>query len=173
MQVTAAHQTARQRRSWHPYAESGYNPNTSLCEDPGPKPLRLCAAQHMGVCAHSHIHTEGVMNSACCLETCAEISMTKLPDELVTISFAPILSSIINFLSQRRLRLYQPLAAGISAFHLTIIPRIKEQPRCANAQACVRAARCALAPDSQTHRVIKQVHRYAREQAGILTSPPD
>lgn len=116
------------------------------------KTLRSTA--HGCVRAHSHIHTEGVMNSACCLETSAEISMTKLPNELVTISFALILSSIINFLSQRRLRLYQPLAAGISAFHLTIIPWIKEQPRCANAQACVHAARCALAPHSQTHRVI-------------------
>lgn len=59
--------------------------------------------------------------------------MTKLPNELVTISFALILSSIINFLSQCRLRLYQLLAARISAFHLTIIPWIKGKPRCANA----------------------------------------
>lgn len=129
-------------------------------------------AAHGCVRTHSPIHTEGVMNSACCLESCAEISMTKLPNELVTISFALILSSIINFLSQRRLRLYQPLAAGISAFHLTIIPWIKEQPRCANAQACVHAARCALAPDSQTHRVIKQVRRCARTSRHTNAPPP-
>lgn len=113
-------------------------------------------------CMHTHTHIEGVMNSACCLEACAEISMTKLPNELVTISFALILSSIINFLSQRRLRLYQSLAARISAFHLTIIPWIKEQPRCANAQACVHARRRAQARDSLPHHVINQVHRCAR-----------
>ncbi len=87
------------------------------------------------------------MNSACCQKACAEISMTKLPNELVTISFALILSSIINFLSQRRLQLYRSLAARISAFHLTIIPRIKGRPRCANAQACVHAGKMCTSKD--------------------------
>lgn len=89
---------------------------------------------------HSYCHMKGVMNSAWCLETCAEISMTKLPNESVTISLTLILSPIINFLSQRRLWLYRALAGRISAFHLTIIPRIKRRPRCANVCAHVHWA---------------------------------
>ena len=124
------------------------NLNTFLFENPWSKPWKACKALPVGVRTHTDTLTvshQGVMNSVCCREGCAEISMTKLPNELVTISFALILSSIINFLSQRRLWLYRSLAARISAFHLTIIPRIKGRPRCANAQACVHAEGCARA----------------------------
>lgn len=69
-----------------------------------PFPSLQSPAYVMGVYAHAltlmqnYSHIKGVMNSACCLEACTKISMTKLPIKLVTISFALILSSIINFL---------------------------------------------------------------------------
>lgn len=60
------------------------------------KPFKVGKAH--GACTRSNADTQNpphikcVMNSACCLEGCAEISMTKLPNDSVTISFVLILS---------------------------------------------------------------------------------
>lgn len=70
-----------------------------------------------------HTHTQQGCNEHCMFgrEACTKISMT--PWHIIgnCISFPLILSSIINFLSQRRLQLYHQLGLKISTFHLTII----------------------------------------------------
>lgn len=63
---------------------------------PSVKPFKVWKAHdaytHSDADTQNPPHIKCVMNSACSREACAEISMTKLPNDLVTISFALILS---------------------------------------------------------------------------------